>query len=245
MARISTYPIDTKLSVNDKWIGTDTDNKNKTKNFSLESVIEFINVNAVIESQTLRYKFLADAVDGKRTSGSISTPLDAGDAKFSDVTSIALSSYSLKYVSQGAVMDVSSWYTNPLVGSYVLITDVKDVSTFAIYTWNSAAARAGENGFWDIGLKLEASKGSFENSKDYFISLLQYDVSASSGDKTEVFTQGVASNVWNISHSLNKFASVSIVDSAGTTVYGNVDYKSASSITVTFANAFAGKAFLN
>ena len=75
--------------------------------------------------------------------------------------------------------------------------------------------------------------------------MLQYDVNAAGGDKTEIFNQGTAAKVWDITHSLDKFASVSVVDSAGQTVYGSVDYISKSNITVTFANAFSGQAFLN
>lgn len=42
MARISTYPNDTGLSVNDKLIGTDVDDSNLTKNFTMGSVASFV-----------------------------------------------------------------------------------------------------------------------------------------------------------------------------------------------------------
>ena len=54
MARISTYPLDTKLVGSDKWIGSDADSSFATKNFTLESVAEFMNREAV-QSQALRF----------------------------------------------------------------------------------------------------------------------------------------------------------------------------------------------
>ena len=111
--------------------------------------------------------------------------------------------------------------------------------------WNTAVEQVDDNLFYDIGLTYVTGNGTLENTKDYFISLLQYDVNAASGDKTEVFTQGTAAATWVIDHSLNKFASVTIVDSAEQTVIGNVVYNSNSQITVTFNNPFSCKAFLN
>ena len=64
-------------------------------------------------------------------------------------------------------------------------------------------------------------------------------------DKNFVFTQSSASDTWTINHTLNKFPSVSVVDSAGTGVIGNVTYNSTSQITLTFSASFSGKAYLN
>lgn len=64
-------------------------------------------------------------------------------------------------------------------------------------------------------------------------------------DKHYVFTQEVASNVWNITHNLNKFPSVTIVDSGGSVVEGDITYIDNNSLTVTFVGGFTGKAYLN
>lgn len=42
MAKISTYPIDTNVSLSDKLIGTDSDNNNETKNFTIGSLATLI-----------------------------------------------------------------------------------------------------------------------------------------------------------------------------------------------------------
>lgn len=65
------------------------------------------------------------------------------------------------------------------------------------------------------------------------------------GDVRYVHTQSVASDKWIIDHNLNKFPSVTIVDTSGSMVYGDVHYPSASRVIITFSSAFGGKAYLN
>ena len=57
MARISTYPIDSNIVGSDKWIGTDSQDNKKTKNFTADGVAAFFNTKGVIESQALRYTY--------------------------------------------------------------------------------------------------------------------------------------------------------------------------------------------
>lgn len=70
-------------------------------------------------------------------------------------------------------------------------------------------------------------------------------VIAMSGDKFFEFEQLSPSATWVIDHPLDKYPSVSIVDSAGSVVIGDVEYVSKKRIIVTFQGAFAGKAYLN
>ncbi len=65
------------------------------------------------------------------------------------------------------------------------------------------------------------------------------------GDKTFVFTQAVPSDKWIVNHGLNKYPSVTIVDTAGTVVIGNVDYVDINNVIISFSSAFAGKAYFN
>ena len=60
-----------------------------------------------------------------------------------------------------------------------------------------------------------------------------------------IFTQQTASLEWIIDHALNKYPSVSIVDSAGSVVIGDIKYISLSRVVVTFTFEFSGKAYLN
>lgn len=62
--------------------------------------------------------------------------------------------------------------------------------------------------------------------------------------KRFTFNQASAASSWDITHTLDGFPSVTVVDSAGTVVVGTVSYNSTSSVTVSFESAFAGKAYL-
>lgn len=64
-------------------------------------------------------------------------------------------------------------------------------------------------------------------------------------DKNFVFSQSSASDTWEITHNLGKFPSVSVVDSAGSKVIGEVTYNSINKVTLTFSAAFSGNAYLN
>ena len=64
-------------------------------------------------------------------------------------------------------------------------------------------------------------------------------------DANFVFTQGAASATWVVDHDLAKKPSVTVVDSAGTVVIGQVDYNTDNRCTITFEAAFSGKAFFN
>ena len=60
-----------------------------------------------------------------------------------------------------------------------------------------------------------------------------------------VHTQSVPDANWSIAHGLGRYPSVTVVDSAGTVVFGNVEYVSVNLVIVRFNGAFGGAAFLN
>lgn len=60
-----------------------------------------------------------------------------------------------------------------------------------------------------------------------------------------VFTQASAATRWEIAHNLDKYPAVTIVDSAGTQIIGEVTYTDENNIVITFTAAFSGKAYLN
>jgi hypothetical protein len=70
------------------------------------------------------------------------------------------------------------------------------------------------------------------------------------GDITFTYNQNTTQSTWVINHNLNRFPSVTVVDSANTIVQGTVVYNSNKQLTITFfangnALAFQGKAYLN
>ena len=50
MARISTYPNDTYVIGIDKWIGSDANNNNITKNFTADAVASYYNRVSIIDT---------------------------------------------------------------------------------------------------------------------------------------------------------------------------------------------------
>ncbi len=60
-----------------------------------------------------------------------------------------------------------------------------------------------------------------------------------------IFDQGLPSAIWTITHNLEKFPSVSVVDTAGTIIMGEVSYDSINQLTINFSSATSGKAYLN
>ena len=74
-------------------------------------------------------------------------------------------------------------------------------------------------------------------------------------DKTFIFSQSQPQTVWGnpltpegiryVTHGLNKFASVTVVNSANGVVIGNVEYINANKVQLTFSAAFSGKAYFN
>ena len=57
-------------------------------------------------------------------------------------------------------------------------------------------------------------------------------------------TQNVASTTWLIPHGLDTYPSITVVDSAGTRVYGDERFIDANNIELTFSAPFGGIAYL-
>jgi hypothetical protein len=76
--------------------------------------------------------------------------------------------------------------------------------------------------------------------------MLTLPPSSGSGDDANfVFEQIAPATTWDITHNLGKFPSVSVVDSGGNAVNGDVVYLNPNSLQVTFNSPFGGKVFLN
>lgn len=65
------------------------------------------------------------------------------------------------------------------------------------------------------------------------------------GDKYYIHDQGVAAAVWNVAHNLNKYPSVTVVDTANTVFVGQIVYTDLNNLVITFNSSFSGKAYTN
>ena len=60
-----------------------------------------------------------------------------------------------------------------------------------------------------------------------------------------VHTQGVSSSSWVIHHNLHFYPNVTVQDSAGNIVEGEITYTNSDSLTVSFSTAFSGEAYIS
>ena len=65
------------------------------------------------------------------------------------------------------------------------------------------------------------------------------------GTPSYTFLQSTPLTTWFIEHNLAKYPSVTILDTEGNEVYGNIDYLDNNNIQIVFSIAFSGTAYLN
>jgi hypothetical protein len=229
MARISTYQKDLTVSKFDKVIGTDSSGS-VTKNFTLEDIGNFFTqTNAVGAISQLVFKFTVDAP----TAQTVSFELGGGNnTTFDNVSEIRLSS-----------LDVDnndlSQYLEQFQSHPIIIVRLDDFSNFGIFEVDNVF-EAGLANFKMFGLTNRVNQGSFIDGKYYGIAIFPINA-----DKNYTHTQSSASSTWTINHNLNKFGSVTVVLSTGQKGYGDVTYIDSNSLTVSFAGAETGKAYIN
>lgn len=65
-----------------------------------------------------------------------------------------------------------------------------------------------------------------------------------SGGIPFAYAQSTASAVWTIVHGLGRYPSVTVIDSSGSAMYGEVHYQDLDTVIVTFSAPFGGEATL-
>tara|TARA_R110000824_G_scaffold64951_2_gene169572 strand:+ start:2811 stop:3173 length:363 start_codon:yes stop_codon:yes gene_type:complete len=69
-------------------------------------------------------------------------------------------------------------------------------------------------------------------------------------DRTFIYTKANAADTWVITHNLNLYPSVTVVDTGGSVIRGEIVFNTINKLTITFfsngsASAIDGKAYLN
>ena len=237
MAKISTYPLDTHLIGTDYWIGSDANSNYATKNFTIDSVAEYMN-RVATQQQALRFKYLNTIpyTDGSfyGADGATAAPTVA----YNSITGFTLNKFELTNLG----IDISSFYSNPLGGSEVLITQCDDVSRWAVFSWISSTQNAQNSSFYDIVVAYKGGNNGLIANKDYFISLLTY---AGANDANFLYTLDGSTNVYTIDHNLNKYPAVTIFDANNAEVETQIVFNSLNRATLTFSLPFTGKASFN
>ena len=234
MARISTYQKAVPVVAEDKWIGSDSQNQMRTRNFTAQDVADFINKKGG-EAQNLRYTY--NDTNVYKTGSIRFTNGGAANVLLNSITGFDVSVFETRSLTT----NVGDFLLNALVASEILLTDCNDISNWAIYTWDTAVLK-GSTVEYQVGLTFKAGGGSLIAGEDYFISLLTNGLGISN------FTIALDGNTltYLITHNMNKYPAVSVFE-AGTSnqVYGNVTYNNLNQCTISFSSLVTGTATFN
>ena len=117
MARISTYDRDLVLSRDDILIGSDAENTNVTRNFSVGSLIDFISLSSggVVDTNYYLSAITANQTTGVVTftvTGGTNQELTLGTAAFSSATSFMASNATFNTAAVVSQNDITAYYLN-------------------------------------------------------------------------------------------------------------------------------------
>lgn len=227
MARISSYPYDITVQDTDAWVGSDSVNRS-TKQYTAEAVAKYLNIKGKISiSAQMVFKYVV----ANPGAGDFSGPADG--LAMTGITTMQLSTADV------SGQDVIAFMTY-LVGNNILISEQNNISTFGHFLIDSYTVSAA--GFYTLNLTNIGGNGNLTDLLYYDFAVFQL---SSQQAPTFVFTQGVPATVWNISHNLGKFPSVSVTNNNNIVTNGEITYIDNNNLTCTFSAGFAGTAYLN
>ena len=248
MAIIYSYPKNTDILSTDIVVGTSTKivngrRKNITKNFEIGAIATFFNDTSGIAIAGQNNFFFQNNIAPGRKAGSISFVLGGGtNTPFNNITVIRISKFA---TSGNSVAE----YIATLANEAIIIAQVDNLNNFGIYKCISIAPVVGNINFLDITIEAVNANGNILEDKFYGVAVypgfVNPDIVPNIGDKTFVYIQSVPSDTWTIEHNLDKFPSVSVVDTANTQVFTIAEYIDTNTLILTFSAAFAGKAYMN
>ena len=230
MAKISTYNLDTTVSKNDKVIGTDSGG-NITKNFKLEDLAGFLNTSSLINiNGQLIYKFntgaTPDSGEFNITTGGVGTFADQTSFRFSHINTND--------------QNIQT-YLNYFLDLRVMLTQTDNQNNFALYSIDTITDSG--SGYSTLAVTFIEGNGSLVGDKFYAMAY------SPKGQTDKNFVSSSisfsADTPETINHNLNKFPSVTTVDSAGSHVVGDVQHVNDNSFIITFTASFTGKVYAN
>ena len=228
MARISSYPRDREVQDDDSWIGTESSNR-VTRNFTAQAVADYLNIKGKISiSGQMVFKFSnVPTLEGEFTG-----PVDG--SALTAITTMQISGIDSSGQNTVAFMQY-------LVGNDILISEQNNIDEFGHFKITGYTALG--NNLYTLDLTNIGGNGSLDLNKYY--DFATFTISSGVGDKNFVFNQAVASATWTVQHNLNKFPSCTMVLSTGQQGYGDVTFIDENNLTITFASAESGKAYIN
>jgi len=236
MARIKLYPNDEAITGGDRLVGTDI-NGNATKNYQIEEIAKYFAKSSTADSTGIGFQYnYAGKYSGQSLqSGDFRYQVDpSAPTQFgwANITAIAFSRYTANATD---INPIASLYRKQIIK----ITDIgtANPSNYGVYKISNVTNLT--NGFL-FSLILQGGNGEPSTS---VIALSATGISTT--DAFYTFTQSTASATWNVQHNLEKYPSVTVIDSANDVVYGNTTYIDENNLTINFSAPFSGKAYLN
>ena len=231
MSRIISYQYDNDIQDGDAWIGSEA-STGQTKQYTAQAVANYLNINGKISiGAQMVYKFLAVPYSGV---GNFALTAGGSPVAYNAITELAFSS-------KDRSGQETTAFLNYLVGSDILISQQKNISSFGHYTVDSYTQAA--VGYYNMQVTYNGGQGQM--TSDLFYDVSNFILASGAGDKTFTFTQPTPSVQWTIQHNLNKFPSVSVVNNNNILMYGDTTYIDNNNLTITFSGGFSGKAYLN
>jgi hypothetical protein len=266
MAIIYSYPYDQIITDTDAWVGTDSVNR-QTKQYTAKAVADYLNINGKVAiAGQMNYQFVQPwssitsiVISNMDLSGQIVSPfleyLIDEQVMFQDVagkgsfghyimrgyTQIGTTNFytlTLEYIGGNGSIAMDHYYT--LVNFYLELgaTEVNSIDT-SDTTFIDMTPTTPATGNVEITASLSAT-GTPDNTK-----FLRGDNVWARANETYTFVQAGASATWTVQHNLDKFPSVTMALSTGQKGYGDVVYIDENNLTITFASAESGKAYMN
>ena len=232
MPIINSYPQDINIQDQDAWVGTDYNTRN-TKQYTAQAVANYLNQKGKVSiAGQIAYKFVDTPFSGQ---GTMALSPNNGTS-FSAITGFKIAKANLTGKPVVA-------YLQFLVGQEILIVDQNDPESFGHYTINTYTVDANNDQYYDIALSFLGGNGSI--SIDNFYDIINFTFGDNAGDKTFIFTQTAPSTEWTVQHDLEKFPSITVVDTGKTVVIGDYTYVDNNNVILSFSAAFEGKAYFN
>ena len=230
MARISRYDFDSTVSKNDKIIGTDSSGS-ATRNFKLEDVAGFLNTSSLINvNGQLVYKFRNAT---QPISGAFNLP-SGGIGSFASQTSFRFSHINTND------QNIQT-YLNYFEDLRVMLTQTDNQNNFALYNVDTITDSG--SGYSTLAVTFIEGNGSLVADKFYAMAY------SPKGQTDKNFVSNnisfTANTAQTITHNLNKFPSVTTVDSGGSHVVGDIQHIDTNSFRITFTASFTGKVYVN
>ena len=234
MSRIVSYPYDNDIKDADAWIGSEA-STTRTKQYTAEAVAKYLNINGKISiGAQMVFKYvqqpLTEVGSFSITSGGLN------NVPFANITTLTLSMTDRGNQNTVAFLDY-------LVGSDILIGEQNEISTFGQYDVISYTVNANDPDYYDLVVSYKGGNGVLAIDKYYDV--MNFTLASAVEDKTFVFSQAVPSLQWTVQHNLEKFPSITVIDSGNTVVIGKYTYIDNNNVILNFSALFAGKAYLN